>query len=160
MAGQAVAGAGSRRQQGGGCGSVFDDDPSATTSDGGALAVDLQGELRLGVLIVEPRAGEAGQLALTRSEIDVGQLIESIADGGQVFASDSTFLATKDIVRTAGHLNVKLKGLEKPVTIHEIDGIDAHALATALDIPAEKLGKLLRLEDAILAAVEQARTGD
>lgn len=37
------------------------------------------------------------------------------------------------------------------------DGIDVHAVSAALDVPAEKLGKLLRLEDAVLSAVEQAR---
>ncbi len=56
--------------------------------------------------------------------VNLAARIESIADGGQVFAADPTYAEAADIIRTDGHLNVKLKGLERPVMIHEIAGID------------------------------------
>ena len=37
--------------------------------------------------------------------------------------------------------------------------IDVHAIAAELSIPIDKLGKLLRIEDAIHACYRQARTG-
>jgi len=58
------------------------------------------------------------------SIVNLAARIEGIADGGQIFAAESTFHEAKDIVHTSGHLNVKLKGLERPVAIYEIDAID------------------------------------
>ena len=49
--------------------------------------------------------------------------LKSITSGGQIFASDATFQEVRDIVFTAGHLNVKLKGMSQLVPIHEITGI-------------------------------------
>jgi class 3 adenylate cyclase len=57
------------------------------------------------------------------SIVNLAARIESIASGGQIFASDATFSEVQDIVHTAGRLNVKLKGLSQPVPIHEITGI-------------------------------------
>jgi len=56
--------------------------------------------------------------------VNLAARIEALASGGQIFASDTTFTGVKEIVRTAGHLNVKLKGLEHPVPVHEVTGID------------------------------------
>lgn len=41
--------------------------------------------------------------------------------------------------------------------LRHFDGLDVRALAAELGIPTDKLGKLLRLEDAALAAAEVAR---
>ncbi|NQU69133.1 MAG: GAF domain-containing protein [Rhodospirillales bacterium] len=57
------------------------------------------------------------------SVVNLGARIEGMASGGQIFASDATFNDVRDIVRTAGSLNVQLKGLPRPVPIHEITGI-------------------------------------
>ncbi len=57
------------------------------------------------------------------STVNRAARIEGIASGGQIFASDTTFNEVSDIVRTAGHLNVKLKGLNRPVPIYEITSI-------------------------------------
>lgn len=55
--------------------------------------------------------------------VNLAARIESIASGGQIFASETTFDEVRDIVLTAGHLNVKLKGLSHPVPLYEITGI-------------------------------------
>ncbi len=57
------------------------------------------------------------------SVVNLAARIESISSGGQIFASQATYDEVKDVVATAGHLNVKLKGMNKPVAIHEITGI-------------------------------------
>lgn len=55
--------------------------------------------------------------------VNMAARIEGISDGGQIFASDATLKEVSEIAQTAGYLNVKLKGLNKPVPIHEIVGI-------------------------------------
>lgn len=45
-------------------------------------------------------------------------------------------------------------------SIAAIPDIDVHAIAAELSIPVEKLGKLLRIEDAVLACCRQAGAGD
>ena len=42
---------------------------------------------------------------------------------GKFFAAAATFEEIRDIASIAGHLNVKLKGLNQPVPIYEITGI-------------------------------------
>ncbi len=55
--------------------------------------------------------------------VNLSARIEGMASGGQIFASEATFDEVQGIVRSAGHLNVQLKGLSQPVPIHEITGI-------------------------------------
>jgi len=55
--------------------------------------------------------------------VNLAARIEGIASGGQIFASDATFNEVRDIIHTAGHLEVKLKGMSQPVPIYEITGI-------------------------------------
>ncbi len=55
--------------------------------------------------------------------VNLAARIEGIASGGQIFASEATFEEVRDTVLTDGHLNVKLKGMNRPVPIHEITGI-------------------------------------
>lgn len=57
------------------------------------------------------------------STVNLAARIESISSGGQIFASQATYDEVKDIAATAGHLNVKLKGMSDPVAIYEITGI-------------------------------------
>jgi NifU-like protein involved in Fe-S cluster formation len=44
--------------------------------------------------------------------------------------------------------------------VGEIENWDAHAVAHALEVPAEKLGKLLRIEDAVLACSREHAAND
>ena len=80
-------------------------------STGDAVAGNIGSELRM-------------KYSVIGSIVNLAARIESIADGGQVFVSKLTHDHTKDHIRTSGNLNVKLKGLERPVTIYEVEGID------------------------------------
>lgn len=82
----------------------------------------------IGLSTGEAVAGNIGSLARVKysvigSIVNLAARIEGIASGGQIFASDATFNEVRDIVHTAGNLNVKLKGLSEPVPIYEITGI-------------------------------------
>ncbi|MFQ5757971.1 MAG: adenylate/guanylate cyclase domain-containing protein [Acidiferrobacterales bacterium] len=82
----------------------------------------------IGLSTGEAVAGNIGsesrvKYSVIGSIVNLAARIEGIASGGQIFASDATFNEIHDIVRTAGNLNVKLKGLIHPAPIYEIIGI-------------------------------------
>lgn len=70
------------------------------------------------------------------STVNLAARIESISSGGQIFASQATYNEVKDIVTTAGHLNVKLKGMNQPVAIYEIIGIGGKYAVEKTSLPA------------------------
>jgi len=82
----------------------------------------------IGLSTGEAVAGNIGserrvKYSVIGSIVNLAARIEGIASGGQIFASDATFEEVRDIADTAGHLNVKLKGLSQPVPLYEITGI-------------------------------------
>ena len=82
----------------------------------------------IGVSTGEVIAGNIGsetriKYSVIGNTVNLAARIEGITSGGQIFASAATYDEIRDIARTAGHLNVKLKGLNKPVPIYEITGI-------------------------------------
>ena len=79
-------------------------------STGEAVAGNIGSEMRI-------------KYSVIGSIVNLAARIEGMASGGQIFASDPTYEEVRDIVRTAGSLNVQLKGLRRPVPIHEIKGI-------------------------------------
>ena len=79
-------------------------------STGEVVAGNIGSELRVKYSVIGSTVNQAAR-------------IEGIASGGQIFASDTTFDEVSHIVRTVGHLNVKLKGLNRPVPIYEITSI-------------------------------------
>ncbi len=50
--------------------------------------------------------------------------IESYTTGGQILISDSTFKEVGSILRKNGQMKVRQKGMQEPVIIHDISGID------------------------------------
>ena len=95
----------------------------------------------IGLSTGEAVAGNIGsemrvKYSVIGSIVNIAARIEGIADGGQIFASDATLKEVNGLANTAGHLNVKLKGLDKPVPIHEITGIvgqyDVHKVEGAI----------------------------
>lgn len=55
--------------------------------------------------------------------VNLGARIEAMASAGQIFASAATFAEVREVVLSDGHLNVQLKGMQRPVPIYEITGI-------------------------------------
>jgi adenylate cyclase len=87
---------------------------------------DLQ--MGIGLSTGEVVAGNIGsemrvKYSVIGSTVNLAARIESISSGGQIFASQATYDEVRDVVKTAGHLNVKLKGMNRPVAIYEVVGI-------------------------------------
>lgn len=85
----------------------------------------------IGLSTGEAVAGNIGsenrvKYSVIGSIVNLAARIEGIASGGQIFASEATFNEVRNIVKSGGHLNVKLKGLSEPVPIYDIAGIDGH----------------------------------
>lgn len=72
---------------------------------------------------------------------------------GRISAAEFAVYGCPDTIAAAHLAAERLSG----VAVAEFSGFDAIGLARELGIPTEKLGKLLRLEDAAIAAAEQAR---
>ena len=82
----------------------------------------------IGLSTGEAVAGNIGsqsrlKYSVIGSTVNLAARIEGVASGGQIFSSQTTFNEIRDIVRTAGNLAVKLKGLNHPAVIYDIIGI-------------------------------------
>lgn len=76
----------------------------------------------------------------------------SVADGRIVLAGFDVW-GCPDTIAAADCAAERMRG----VAVNDFRGLEPRALAAELGIATEKLGKLLRLEDAALAAVAAAR---
>ena len=72
---------------------------------------------------------------------------------GRIAAAAFDVYGCPDTLAAAAYAEEQLRG----TGLHAFHGLEVRGLAGTLGIPTEKLGKLLRLEDAVLAAVERAR---
>lgn len=59
------------------------------------------------------------------STVNLAARIESFTVGGQVLVSNATREACGEAIRIDGSLRVKLKGIDRPVLIHEVGGVGA-----------------------------------
>lgn len=57
------------------------------------------------------------------STVNMAARVESFTVGGQILIADSTRRACGDSLRVDGSLRVKLKGIDRPVLIHEVGGV-------------------------------------
>jgi adenylate cyclase len=57
------------------------------------------------------------------SPVNLAARIESFTVAGQVLISESTLVAVGPILRVDGHLRVKVKGYDDPISIYEVGGI-------------------------------------
>jgi adenylate cyclase len=85
-------------------------------------------EMGIGLNTGEVVAGNIGsdmrvKYSVIGSPVNVAARLESLASGGQIFASAATFAEVRDVVRTSGNLNVKVKGIKGTVPVHEVVGI-------------------------------------
>ena len=72
---------------------------------------------------------------------------------GRIVSAEFDVYGCPDTIAAAQLAAQQLSG----VGLDDFHGLDAPALSRALGIPTEKLGKVLRLEDAVIAALERAR---
>lgn len=85
-------------------------------------------EMGIGLNTGEVVAGNIGsdkrmKYSVIGSPVNVAARIQGLASGGQIFASATTIDRAGPDVLTCGHLNVKMKGLDRPVPIYEIEGM-------------------------------------
>jgi hypothetical protein len=97
------------------------------------------------VLVVSGEAEDRSLAVWARAVISVRN--------GRIVAAAFDVYGCPDTIAAADLMAERLRGIE----VSEFRGFDAPALARDLGIPTEKLGKVLRLEDAAVAAAEQAR---
>ena len=71
---------------------------------------------------------------------------------GRIVAAAFDVYGCPDTIAAAQMAAEQLRG----VALADFTGLSARELAAGLEIPTEKLGKVLRLEDAVQAAVTQA----
>jgi NifU-like protein involved in Fe-S cluster formation len=72
---------------------------------------------------------------------------------GRITAAAFDIYGCPDTIAAAQSVAERLCG----TAVADFAGLDARRLADSLGIPAEKLGKVLRLEDAVIAAIAAAR---
>jgi adenylate cyclase len=86
------------------------------------------GEVIVGNIGSEKRA----KYGAVGSAINTAYRIESYTVGGQVLVSPSTYERVRSLVRLRGTLEVEFKGLDKPMTLYDVVGLDG---SYHLDLP-------------------------
>ena len=86
-------------------------------------------EMGIGINTGEAIVGNIGSEKRTKygivgSQVNLTYRIESHTTGGQILISETTFKEVESIVKIAGQKQVTLKGIEKPIWIYDVWGID------------------------------------
>ncbi|NET31678.1 MAG: adenylate/guanylate cyclase domain-containing protein [Cyanothece sp. SIO1E1] len=115
-------------------------------------------EMGIGINTGEAVVGNIGSEKRTKygavgSEINLTYRIESNTTGGQILVSESTLAAAGSIVMVQAQREIKLKGIQKPVPIYHIVGIEG---VYNLSLPEEKeiflpLAAAIPIQYAVLA---------
>ena len=86
-------------------------------------------EMGIGVNTGEAIVGNIGSEKRTKygivgSQVNLTYRIESHTTGGQILISQTTFEEVKSIVKIAGQKEISVKGIEKPISIYDVWGVD------------------------------------
>ena len=86
-------------------------------------------EMGIGIHTGDVVVGNIGSYKRTKygavgNHVNLAFRIESYTLGGQVLISEATRQAVGPIVRSAGPLQVEAKGVERPLTLYDVQGID------------------------------------
>lgn len=63
------------------------------------------------------------QYSAIGSSVNLSSRIQGLSLGGQILISESTYLEVADKIEINGHLRVKVKGIEHPITIYDVDKV-------------------------------------
>ncbi len=77
------------------------------------------------------------------SPINTTYRIESYTIGGQVLISPSTFERIRDMVRIKATMEVQFKGIDQPVTLYDVAGMEG---AYQLFLPVEDRGSMVKVD--------------
>ncbi|WP_216595676.1 adenylate/guanylate cyclase domain-containing protein [Myxosarcina sp. GI1] len=86
-------------------------------------------EMGIGINTGDAVVGNIGSEKRTKygivgSQVNLAYRIESYTTGGQILISESTFKEVKSIVKIAGQKLVTVKGIEQPIWIYDVWGMD------------------------------------
>ena len=96
------------------------------TSDGGAFPLV---EMGVGVHTGTAVIGNVGSARRARygavgSEVNLAERIESYATAGQILVSDATLQEAGDGIRLDGTMDLRPRGIERRVTVHDLAGLE------------------------------------
>lgn len=122
-------------------------------------------EMGIGINTGEVVVGNIGSEKRTKygvvgSQINLTYRIESYTTGGQILISQSTFNATKSIIKINGEKQVTPKGVTQPITIYDVGGIsgDYNLFLSQVEEEFYPLGKPLEIQYMILESKDVSAT--
>lgn len=63
------------------------------------------------------------QYSAIGSSVNLSSRIQGLSLGGQILISEATYLEVAEHIEIKGHLRVKVKGIESPITIYDVDKV-------------------------------------
>ncbi len=63
------------------------------------------------------------QYSAIGSSVNLSSRIQGLSLGGQILISEATYLEVAENIEIKGHLRVKVKGIESPITIYDVDKV-------------------------------------
>ena len=63
------------------------------------------------------------QYSAIGSSVNLSSRIQGLSLGGQILISEATYLEVAENIEINGHLRVKVKGIESPITIYDVDKV-------------------------------------
>lgn len=67
------------------------------------------------------------QYSAIGSPVNLSSRIQDLSLGGQILISESTYKEVAKDIEVNGHLRVKVKGIQSPITIYDVAGLKSQA---------------------------------